>query len=138
MQKKLLVFPQFYDKQKLVEVYGIHRLHAMTEEEKEMHPSPEMQREMHRQFAWVVAGHWRGAPGPITFMSSKSRRLTIFECTNDIPTMLDLAKVAAGGCLGVLKGVKGVCGCVGRFGTCLVKCSCRVFRASLLPEARHV
>lgn len=30
--------------------------------------------------------------GPITVISGKKRRLTFFECPNDVPSMLDLAK----------------------------------------------
>jgi len=32
--------------------------------------------------------------GPITIVSGKKRRITIFECPNDIGSMIDLAKVA--------------------------------------------
>ncbi|KAF8818515.1 AARP2CN (NUC121) domain-containing protein [Cardiosporidium cionae] len=32
--------------------------------------------------------------GPITVVTGKNRRLTFIECPNDIPAMLDLAKIA--------------------------------------------
>ena len=32
--------------------------------------------------------------GPVTVVTSKSRRVTFFECPNDLNAMIDLAKIA--------------------------------------------